>query len=261
VARAAVAAGKHVLMEKPAARRAAELRGLEAEAGAAGVAVRVGFNLRCHPALKRAHALLAEGAIGRLLYLRGRYGHGGRPGYEREWRADPARAGGGEMMDQGIHLVDLTRWLAGDIEESDGRLHTFYWPAPVEDNAFFYLRSVSGVAAWLHASWTEWKNLFSLELFGRDGKLQVDGLGGSYGPSSVTCFRMGPDMGPPPATRFEFGDEDVSFAEEWRTFLEEIYRGRRPQPGPADAIAALEVVDAVYARAAAGVSAARRGGP
>jgi predicted dehydrogenase len=260
VARAAVAAGKHVLVEKPAARAAAELRPLEAEARAAGVAVRVGFNLRCHPALKRAHDLLREDAIGPLLYLRGRYGHGGRPGYEREWRADPARAGGGELMDQGIHLVDLTRWLAGDIAESEGRLHSFYWPAPVEDNAFLYLRSASGVAAWLHASWTEWKNLFSLELFGRHGKLQVDGLGGSYGPSSVTCYRMGPELGPPAAERFEFGDEDTSFAEEWRVFLEEIRRGQRPQPGPADAIAALEVVDAVYARAASGVAAARGGG-
>jgi predicted dehydrogenase len=249
VARAAVAAGRHVLMEKPAARSADELRPLAAEAEAAGVTVRVGFNLRCHPALAQARALLAGGAIGPLLYLRGRYGHGGRAGYETEWRSDRARSGGGQLMDQGVHLVDLTRHFAGEIAEADGRLHSFFWPAPVEDNAFLYLRSASGVAAWLHASWTEWKNLFSLELFGRAGKLQVEGLGGSYGPATLTCWRMGPAMEPPAAERTEFGDADGSFAAEWAAFAADVRAGRNAAPGIADAIATLEVVETVYARA------------
>jgi predicted dehydrogenase len=257
VARAAVAAGKHVLMEKPAARTSGELRPLAAEAEAAGVAVRVGFNLRCHPAIAHARALLAGGAIGSLLYLRGRYGHGGRPGYETEWRADRARSGGGQLMDQGVHLVDLTRLFAGEIAEVDGRLLSFFWPAPVEDNAFLFLRSASGVAAWLHASWTEWKNLFSLELFGRNGKLQVDGLGGSYGPSSVTCWRMGPGMGPPAGERTELGETDGSFAAEWAAFAGDIRGGRKTSPGLADAIATLEVVERLYARAGEGAGPAR----
>ncbi len=113
VAAAAVAAGKHVLVEKPAARSAEELRALLATARARPeVTVKVGFNHRFHPALAKARTLFEEGAIGPLLYIRARYGHGGRLGYEREWRADPTVAGGGELLDQGVHLIDLSRWFA-----------------------------------------------------------------------------------------------------------------------------------------------------
>jgi len=198
----------------------------------------------------RARDMVAAGAIGPLLYLRARYGHGGRPGYEREWRCDPALSGGGQLVDQGVHLVDLARMFGGEVAQADGWLHSFFWRAPVEDNAFLYLRSVTGVASWLHASWTEWKNLFSLELIGRDGTLQVDGLGGSYGPSSLTWHRMGPQMGPPETEITGFGTRDESFAAEWALFAADLRAGRRTAPGPGDAIAALEVVERVRARSA-----------
>src|SRR5262245_29936773 len=100
VALAAVSAGKHVLVEKPAARRADELDPLIAAAARAGVLVRVGFNHRYHPALQKAKALAAEGAVGDLVYVRGRYGHGGRLGYEKEWRAEGGVWGGGAVGGQ-----------------------------------------------------------------------------------------------------------------------------------------------------------------
>ena len=101
IALAAISAGKHVLLEKPAARRAAELAPLSEAAQRAGVVVRVGFNHRYHPAMRQAKALCDTGVLGELLYVRGRYGHGGRLGYEQEWRANPALSGGGELIDQG----------------------------------------------------------------------------------------------------------------------------------------------------------------
>ncbi len=96
---AAVRQGKHVLVEKPAARRASELRPAVEAASQAGVFVKVGFNHRFHPAFRKARELCDAGELGPLLYVRGRYGHGGRLGYEREWRADPEIAGGGELLD------------------------------------------------------------------------------------------------------------------------------------------------------------------
>jgi predicted dehydrogenase len=237
-----------VLVEKPAARRAAELRPLVEAAGQGRYTVKVGFNHRFHPALRQAKALFDEGAVGPLLYIRARYGHGGRLGYEREWRADPEVAGGGELLDQGVHLIDLARWFAGDFAEVRGEAASFFWKMPVEDNGFLHLKTADGRTAWLHASCTEWKNLFSFEVFGRDGKLQVDGLGGSYGLERLTFYRMLPQMGPPETTTWEYPGEDASWRDEYVHLLECIREGRAPSGHLGDALAALEVVDRVYGR-------------
>jgi predicted dehydrogenase/2-polyprenyl-3-methyl-5-hydroxy-6-metoxy-1,4-benzoquinol methylase len=252
VALAAVRAGKHVLVEKPAARTAAELLPVAAAAQAAGVLVKVGFNHRFHPAFRKARELFDAGAVGPLLYVRGRYGHGGRLGYERAWRADPAVAGGGELLDQGVHLIDLARWFAGEFAEVSGHVATYYWDMPVEDNGFLLLRTAAGQAAWLYASCTEWKNLFCFEIFGRDGKLQIDGLGGSYGTELLSFYRMHPEMGPPDTTIWEYPGPDTSWGGEFAHFLECVARRRRPSGDLADALAALEVVERVYAQAARG---------
>lgn len=250
ISRAAVENGKHVLVEKPAARSAEELKPLIAAAATARVVVAVGFNHRFHSALREAHALFENGAIGPLLYVRARYGHGGRPGYQGEWRADPERAGGGELIDQGLHLIDLARWFAGEFDGVSGQLATFFWPMRVEDNAFVSLRTAAGQVAWLHASWTEWKNLFCFEVFGRDGKLQVDGLGGSYGVERLTLHRRGPELGPPETTVREFPGEDASWRDELEDLVARIALGRPPASGLEDARAALTIAGALYAQSA-----------
>lgn len=244
---AAVQAGKHVLVEKPAARNAEELRPVVEAAKRAGVVVKVGFNHRFHPAFKTARRLVDDGAVGPLMYVRARYGHGGRLGYNREWRANPVIAGGGELLDQGVHLIDLTRWFLGDITEVRGEAGTFFWDMPVEDNGFMWLRTAAGRVAWLHASCTEWKNLFSYEIFGRDGKLQIDGLGGSYGLERLSYYRMLPQMGPPETTIWEYPGEDRSWHEEFEQFRASIGVGAELWGGLDDALAALEVVERVYA--------------
>lgn len=134
----------------------------------------------------------------------GRYGHGGRLGYEKEWRADPTIGGGGELLDQGLHLIDLSRWYLGDFVHVDGYVKTYFWQMPVEDNGFMMLRTKRDQVAWLHVSWTEWKNTFSLEIYGKSGKLQIDGLGGSYGMEQLALYRMHQNMGPPETTIWQF---------------------------------------------------------
>jgi len=243
---AAIEAGKHVLIEKPAARNAAELRPLLAAADRRGVVVKVGFNHRFHPAFQQARALVDAGEIGDLLYIRARYGHGGRVGYDREWRADPVSACGGELLDQGVHLIDLSRWFCGDFPEVSGHIGTYFWDMPVEDNGFALLKTATGQVAWLHASCTEWKNLFSFEIFGRVGKLQIDGLGGSYGTERLTFYRMLPEMGPPETTAWEYPREDRSWHREVEHWLDCIQTGASPSGTVADAVAALEIVERLY---------------
>ena len=242
----AVRHGKHVLVEKPAARSAAELGPVIEAARATGAVVKVGFNHRFHPALQKAHAIFQAGELGPLLYVRARYGHGGRLGYDREWRADPAVAGGGELLDQGVHLVDLARWFAGDFVEVSGQVATYFWDMPVEDNGFLSLRTARGQTAWLHASCTEWKNLFCFEVFGRTGKLQIDGLGGSYGVERLSFYRMKPEMGPPETTIWEYPGADRSWHDEVAHLLDCIPSRGAVLGDLADARAALEIIGRVY---------------
>jgi predicted dehydrogenase len=243
---AAVHAGKHVLVEKPAARKAAELEPVIAAAKAKGVVVKVGFNHRFHPALWKAKEIFDSGQCGPLMFIRGRYGHGGRVGYDREWRADPAIAGGGEMLDQGVHLIDLSRWFAGDFARVTGQVGTFFWDMPVEDNGFAILTTADGKVAFLHASCSEWKNLFCLEIYGRTGKLQIDGLGGSYGVERLSFYKMLPEMGPPPTTIWEFPGEDKNWNLEFANMIDCIENHRAPCGDLHDALAALRVVEELY---------------
>ena len=127
--------------------------------------VKVGFNHRFHPALRKAKQIFDGGELGPLMYIRGRYGHGGRVGYDREWRADPAISGGGEMLDQGVHLIDLARWFAGDFVEVRAMWARSSGICPWRTTALPLLKTAAGQVAWLHASCTEWKNLFCFEIF------------------------------------------------------------------------------------------------
>lgn len=241
----ALQAGKHVLVEKPGARSAPELAAVQAAAVAAGRVVRVGFNHRFHPALLQAHALVRSGVLGPMIYIRGRYGHGGRIGYDKEWRAVPAISGGGEAIDQGIHLVDLSRWLMGDLALKASHAPTYFWDMPVEDNAFMLLTAPGGEAAWLHATWTEWKNLFCLEIYGRVGKVQVDGLGGSYGPEKLTYYKMLPQLGPPETTVWDYPGPDESWVREFADFAAAIEGRAGVGATLDDAVAALRIIDQV----------------
>lgn len=243
---AAIEAGKHVLVEKPAARSATELEPVMAAAKKHGVKVHVGFNHRYHRALRKAKEIVKTGELGELMFIRARYGHGARLGYEKEWRADPVLSGGGELIDQGPHLIDLSRWFLGDFAEVQGFAHTYYWDMPVDDNGFMMLKTAKKQMAFLHASCTEWKNLFSMEIYGKSGKLDISGLGGSYGVERLTHYKMLPEMGPPETTAWEYPMGDDSWAVEMAEFFEDIRLDRAPAAGLQDAYQALKVIETIY---------------
>jgi len=248
IALAAVKHGKHVLVEKPAAISVRELDELEAAAQKTGALVRVGYNHRYHPAALKAVELFQSGALGPMMFVRGRYGQGGRVGYEKEWRADPKLSGGGELIDQGVHLIDLAGIFLGEFTTIEGHAATYFWNMPVDDNAFLSLRNAAGKTAWLQVSCSEWKNLFSLEIYGRDAKLHWEGLGGSYGVERLTYYKMLPQMGPPDTTIYEFPRGDESWKIEMAEFFEDIKLKRTPVPGLKEARAALAVVEKIYAQ-------------
>jgi predicted dehydrogenase len=227
----------------------------------------MGFTLRHHPAVARARRLLADGEIGRPMYLVGRYGHGGRPGYEQEWRGRLDLAGGGELIDQGVHLIDLSRWFLGEFEEVAGFVGAFFWRAnppaennALEDNAFLLLRSAEGHVASLQASWTQWKNLFAFEVYGETGFLQIRGLGGSYGAEELVVGRRNPRGGPPETKQIRLSPEEATesqddvWALEWQAFVSAVLDPDPPAHGapgirPASAIdawQALRIVEAAY---------------
>jgi predicted dehydrogenase len=249
LATVAVRGGKHVVVEKPAARSAAELEPLAAMARDRGVVVKVGFNHRFHPAAQKARAILDAGSCGDVMFVRGRYGHGGRVGYDKEWRAVPDKSGGGELIDQGVHLIDLARWFIGaEFSDVQGRVETYFWDMPVDDNAFLTLGTAARQVAHLQVSCTEWKNLFSFEIYARHAKLHLEGLGGSYGVERLYHYQMRPEMGPPDTIIHEYPGADRSWALEWADFARAVAIGGRPCGDVHDALESLRIVDRLYGR-------------
>ena len=243
---AAIKAGKHVLVEKPAARNPNELIAVMQAERDAAVKVRVGFNHRYHRALQKAKLIINGGDLGELMFIRARYGHGARVGYDKEWRANPLLSGGGELIDQGPHLIDLSRWFLGEFPKVEGFAHTYFWNMPVDDNGFMLLQTAEKQTAFLHVSCTEWKNLFSMEIYGKHGKLEISGLGGSYGLEKLTHYKMLPQMGPPETTSWEYPMSDDSWAREMEEFYEDIDLDRQPAAGLQDAYEALKIIQKIY---------------
>jgi predicted dehydrogenase len=249
---AAMSRGKHVLCEKPLTKTLKEAEEVLAAAKANKVTLKCGFNHRHHPGIQKAKLWFGEGMIGELNFIRCRYGICGRPGYEKEWRADPEITGGGQLMEQGIHGIDLFRWFLGEFAEVVGFTATRFWNmAPLEDNAFAIMRTEKGQIASLHSSLTQWKNLFSFELFGQDGYILVEGLGGSYGIERVILGKRAL-LEPFREDITEFRGGDRSWYEEWKEFVAAIQENREPLGNGYDGLAALKLVYAVYESAAKG---------
>jgi predicted dehydrogenase len=242
----AARAGKHVLVEKPGGTNSMQLAEIQSAAAASGALVRIGYNHRYHPSFRKAYELMQQEDLGEAMFIRGRYGHGGRLGYDREWRMDPAQSGGGELIDQGVHLIDLAGSFLGEFVAVDGHAATYFWDIQVDDNAFLSLRTAGGQTAWLQVSCTEWKNLFSFEIYFKRAKLHIEGLGGSYGLERLYYYKMLPEMGPPETVVHEFPRGDTSWELELNEFLEDIALHRTPIPGLKEGQKTLQIVEEIY---------------
>jgi predicted dehydrogenase len=208
--------------------------------------LKCGFNHRHHPAVLEAHARVARGDIGKPVFGRGRYGIGGRTGIEKEWRSDPKIVSGGQLMEQGIHLVDLFRWFFGEPERVTGFTSTTRWPiAPLEDNAFALMQMPGGAMCSVHSSLTQWTNLFELEVYGEKGSVAVEGLGGGYGVEKLRVSAHDP-TGPFSHQTIEYRGGDASWKAEWEEMTRAIAEERAPLGSGEDGLRAMEIVAGVY---------------
>jgi predicted dehydrogenase len=240
--------GRHVLCEKPLGLNPNETAAMVEASEKTGLILKCRFNLRHHPGIKQARIWFDRGEIGEPLFVRIRYGIGGRIDYERDWRMNRRISGGGQLMDQGMHALDLARWFLGEFSESFGVISASFWKTQVEDNAFCLLQTEEGKTASIHASWTQWKNLFSLEIYGAEGYITVEGLGRSYGTEKAILGKRNFTK-PFEEIVVEFRGEDSSWAEEWKEFTSAIKEGREPLGSARDGHEAVKLAYNIYTSA------------
>lgn len=246
IASEAIKRGKHVLVEKPGARSAEEFRKIIEAYRRNKVVIMVGYNHRYHPAVKKAKEIIDTQQYGPILFLRARYGHGGRLNYEKEWRFNPKIAGGGELLDQGSHLIDLVNYFAGPMMKAHGFVSNLFWKSKLEDATFFQLKNKKNQFAHLSATAVEWKNIFDFEIMLEKAKLHISGLGGSYGPETLTLYKMKPQMGPPDIVNYDFSPDDRSWYLENEIFFNRIKQKDTSPSGILQAKYVLETVDKIY---------------
>jgi predicted dehydrogenase len=253
---AALERGKHVFCEKPPAFSAAAVVQVREAERVSGRVLMYGFNHRHHASLIHAHQLVKSGRFGKVLWMRGRYGKSVDENFFQSWRADPTRAGGGILIDQGIHMLDLMLLFGGGFDEVQAMVSNLYWKIPgVEDNVFVNLRNrETGVVASLHSTMTQWRHLFSFEVFLEQGHIVLNGLktsSNSYGEEVLTVER---NRHRPPAVDWEEVEVtrypvDVSWRREIEHFATCIRHGVSPEFGSSfDALRVMELVDRIYAR-------------
>lgn len=247
--------GLHVFCEKPPAMRVEELATVDKALRSSGKHLKYGFNHRYHYSVIEAKKRIDSGKMGKLLWMRGAYGKAGSIDYDKNWRNYKKYSGGGILIDQGIHMLDLMRYLSGEsFDNITGFKTTAYWDVEVEDNAFVLMQSKNNVIASLHSSATQWRHKFLLELCFEEGYINLDGiLSGtrSYAPETLVFGRREFEdvtyaMGKPKESIISF-ENDHSWNLEIEEFLKAIQGHGLIKEGTLDdARETLAMVQRVY---------------
>lgn len=253
---AALKAGKHVFCEKPPAFNADDVRDIIAVERASRRVLMYGFNHRHHGAVVKMKQVIDSGTYGRVIWMRGRYGKSVDADYLKTWRADRERAGGGILLDQGIHMLDLFLHIGGvTFDDVHAYVSSRYWNIPgIEDNVFAIMRnSETGIEVSFHSTMTQWRHLFSLEVFMERGYCVLNGLktsSGSYGEEELTIAK---NRATAPAANFDTEERmhyaiDTSWAGEAEHFMDAVSLGMPVTMGNSQhALAVMELIDRIYA--------------
>lgn len=248
IAETCIKFNKHLLIEKPAGKNYKDVENLRNKLNN-NSKIHIGFNHRYHRSIIKAKKIIEKATLGELMFIKASYGHGGRLGYEKEWRFNKEISGGGELIDQGPHLIDLSQWfLEEELELQSSIVKNYFWNTTQEDNAFLTLLSKKGKIVSLHVSCTEWKNTFLFEIYGKHGKLAISGLGGSYGIEKVALYKMSSEMGPPETIIYEYPMLDNSWLIEIEQFYDDIALDKEPKSNLDNAISILKLIDQAYSR-------------
>lgn len=247
-------AGKHVFCEKPPAFTASEVEEIrEAEARAGDKKLMYGFNHRHHGSIQLMKKLVDQGEYGNILWMRGRYGKNVDDGFYGEWRASKELAGGGIMLDQGIHMLDLFLYLAGEFDDVHAFVSNLYWKLPIEDNVFAMFRNnTTGVVASLHSTMTQWRHLFSLEVFLERGYMVLNGLKTSSGAYGDEVLSIAKNRALPPAADWDDEERIVYSSDDfWLSeithFFDAIEQDTLIEIGNSgDALRLMRMMDKIY---------------
>jgi predicted dehydrogenase len=253
---AALRAGKHVFCEKPPGRNVKDIEAIRREEKKhKGLTLKFGFNHRYHGSVMEAKRIIEEGTFGKVLWVRGIYGKAGSTTFESEWRSNKDVAGGGILLDQGIHMLDLFRYFLSDFSEVKSFVTTSYWNINLEDNAFALLRNKENQVAFIHSSATQWKHTFLLDIYLENGYLSLQGILSStrsYGGGErlVIAKKQFEDeahaVGNPKETVIHF-DQDRSWEMEVAEFADCITKKKSVKQGNStDALKVMQLVEEIY---------------
>ena len=247
-------AGKHVFCEKPPGMNLLEVMAMKTAMEKSGCKLMFGFNHRHHQSIIKAKKEVDSGRFGEILWMRGRYGKSVPDNFFQNWRSQKELAGGGIFLDQGIHILDLFMHLVGKFDEVKSFVSNLYWKGDVEDNVFALFKNNKGQVASLHSTMTQWRHIFSLEIFMENGYIVLNGLktsSNSYGEEKLT-FAMNRTEAPAATWTDEeqhtFGIDD-SWERELTIFRDAVLEDRPIEScGIDDAVQLMEMVDQVYAQ-------------
>ncbi|MFN0117292.1 MAG: Gfo/Idh/MocA family protein [Elusimicrobiota bacterium] len=248
---------KHVFCEKPPGRNWEDFCQIyEAALENVGKRIVFGFNHRLHPSIQVARSMIGEGGLGKIIYMKGTYGKSGGNKYRESWRNKKDVAGGGILLDQGIHMLDIFLSILGPCDVQDAILNDAFWKCGVEDNAFILLKSQKGVPAFLHSSATLWKHTFKFEIGCENGYLVASGLlskTGSYGREQLIIGKRQFEdeafaLGNPREEIIHF-DRDESWDNEVNEFIAAIKENRPATHGTLDeARGVMQIIHDVYSK-------------
>ena len=250
---AALRSGLHVFCEKPPGKSVSDIvRVIEVEKQNSNLKLMYGFNHRYHNSVKDALKLVLSGELGKVINMRGVYGKAKLITFNQpDWRTKREISGGGVLLDQGIHMVDLMRLFGGEFKEVSSFISNNHWKYNVEDNAYALMRTESGIVAMLNSSATQWRHRFHLDINLEKGSVILGGiLSGtkSYGAETLTIVRADPenDFGEPmeQVTRY---NKDPSWCEEIDQFIDCIVNNRKVTNGTSDdALQTMKLVYKIY---------------
>ncbi len=243
--------GLHVFCEKPPGKNVEDVQKvLEVKHKNPSLKLKYGFNHRYHDSVKEALKILSSKELGEVINLRGVYGKNGFVPFGSGWRAERRYAGGGILLDQGIHMVDLLQLFCGDFPEVQGYISNNYWKCDVEDNAFAIMRNVQGKIAMLHSTATQWQHLFSLDIFFTEGYLKLSGIlsgSKSYGQEKLIIGRSNKSATGTDREETITYLEDNSWMDEVKEFAKSVVNDKPVQSGTVEeAIAVMKQVYRIY---------------
>lgn len=245
--------GLHVFCEKPPGKDVEDIaRVIRSEAQHPSLKLMYGFNHRYHESVQDALSLIRSGKMGRIINMRGVYGKSKLVTFNQpDWRTKREIAGGGVLLDQGIHMVDLMRLFAGEFTEVHSFVSNNHWGYDVEDNAYALMRTAEGVVGMLNSSATQWRHRFHLDINLEKGSIILGGIlsgSKSYGAETLAIVTADPDTdNGDPKEQITRYNRDPSWDEEIASFVDSIVGDKPIISGSShDALQTMKLVYKIY---------------